>query len=504
MKKTLLLLLLFVSLLSLGMAQTTEELTALKQASPLFQSKYYKSHVWDVQRSPVVPVAEEEWNLSGFKEAYDASTFAAIDWGEADDRYLMFDLELGDTGSYSDDLFGSENTYNVVLKLFEADGTFVKNLCSDGAFMGFGDKGFLFNQNSRFGTFFTNDSYEKDASLTYTPATGVLTLLSELRSYRFSPQLLKPAGLLPNSVYNGKVQSIPLAPNEAYTITGTLLAERAGQYSVTVRLKDKENTSWSDGTTDDVYVVWRILKADYDMSAVAWDYTEPFIWDGTPKTVTLTGLPEGVSAARYDGNTATEVGKYWARVVLVYDFSNYNPVSVPDFFWDIKRLSVERPVPTVTSFVYNGEEQGIDIPLSEYYEISGTTSSTRVGNYTVYVSLNNRNLAWADGGFISHIIEWTIEEQLATSLTPTVGGKSQATVYPNPLQAGNSLLVEMGAAPAPGTEVQVLNLTGSAVRANIIQEAGGYRITELTTPGIYFVRISSPHKSATILKVLVQ
>lgn len=101
-------------------------------------------------------------------------------------------------------------------------------------------------------------------------------------------------------------------------------------------------------------------------------------------------------------------------------------------------------------------------------------------------------------------LNWTIEEQLVTSLTAKVGGRTQATVYPNPLQAGNTLLVEMGAAPTPGTEVQVLNLMGSAVRANIMQEIGGYRVSGLTTPGTYFVRISSPHKSAIILKVLVQ
>ncbi|HBX88056.1 MAG TPA: hypothetical protein DEG09_05490, partial [Marinilabiliaceae bacterium] len=63
MKKTLLFLFMFVSILRCGMAQTQEELTALKEASPVFQSKYYKSHVWDVQRSPAIPVAGEEWKL---------------------------------------------------------------------------------------------------------------------------------------------------------------------------------------------------------------------------------------------------------------------------------------------------------------------------------------------------------------------------------------------------------------------------------------------------------
>ena len=582
MKKTLLFLFMFVSILRCGMAQTQEELTALKEASPVFQSKYYKSHVWDVQRSPAIPVAGEEWKLRNFDRPYDASNSREIDWGESDDRYLMFDIELAATGSNSDDLFGSDNRYNVVLRLYEADGTYVKDLCSYGNFMGFGDKGFLFNQTNHYGTFFANDNYELGALLTYTPTTGVLTRLSELKSYQYSPQLIPPPpGFLSVLVYNGTLQSIPLSPNAAYSLTGDLRAARVGTYSAYAVLNDKENTSWSDGTTKDVYVAWRIVKADYDMSAVAWDYTEPFVWDGTTKTVSLTGLPEGVSVGRYDNNTATEEGRYMAGAVLVYDFSNYNEVSVPGLNWTINRLLIDRPVPTATSFVYNGEVQGITLPPSEHYTVSGTTSSTDPGNYMAFVVLSNsRNMGWTDGGFGSDIINWTIKkadydmsavvwdytepfiydgttktvsltglpegvsvnsykgntatdvgtysasavlnyqwwnynkpevpelnwsiENLALSLGQAQNAEAVATAYPNPLMAGTVLQVEIGEEHGANANAELLNLSGLQVPVTIEKQSGAYRISGLTRPGVYFVRIFTPTKSIAVLKVIVK
>lgn len=495
---------LFVSLLSLGMAQTTEELTALKAASPLFQSKYYKANVWDVSRSPAYATADQEWRLYGFDSPYDANGFSRIDWGAADDRFLQFDLVLSDSGDYSDDLWGSENRYHVVLKLYEADGAYVKDLCNYGKFMGFGDKGFLFNQNDHFGTFFANEAYEKDASLTYTPTTGVLTQLSELSAYRYSPQLLKPQGQCPDLVYNGTVQSIPLATNEAYTITGTLLADRVGSYSVTVSLNDKENTSWSDGTTDDVYVVWSIVKADYDMSAVAWDYTEPFIWDGTTKTVTLTGLPEGVSVGSYVGNSRIRTGWDIAGANLVYDAVNYNPPSVPNLIWYINALAVPKPEVTETSFVYNGEVQGIDIAPGEHYQILGTTSAESPGTYLVSVMLNDYiNTTWSDGNTDIIHIYWKIEVPTNT-LEYDFSAEHKAAAFPNPLMSGTDLQVEMGGVRGGNEKVEVLNTTGAPVNVSVEAQARGYLISGLTTPGIYFVRVFTPENTIAILKVLVQ
>ena len=48
-------------------------------------------------------------------------------------------------------------------------------------------------------------------------------------------------------------------------------------------------------------VSFQIKKADYDMSDVRWDYTEAFQYDGLQKTLSLVGLPAGLSASAYEG-----------------------------------------------------------------------------------------------------------------------------------------------------------------------------------------------------------
>ena len=93
-----------------------------------------------------------------------------------------------------------------------------------------------------------------------------------------------------------------------------------------------------------------IAKATYDLTNVAWDYAEPFTYDGTAKRVALVGLPEGVSA-KYADNEKTEAGEYIARTSLVYDTANYQVLAeIPECHWTIESPPVppggdDEPVP---------------------------------------------------------------------------------------------------------------------------------------------------------------
>ena len=62
--------------------------------------------------------------------------------------------------------------------------------------------------------------------------------------------------------YNGTEQTYALAENEAYTVSGATQtdANETG-YSVTAALKDKDNTKWADGTTEDKTYTFVIGKA---------------------------------------------------------------------------------------------------------------------------------------------------------------------------------------------------------------------------------------------------
>lgn len=61
--------------------------------------------------------------------------------------------------------------------------------------------------------------------------------------------------------YNGKKQTAPLAASGFYTISGTTSATAVGKYTVTVTLNDKTNTTWANGSTDDLTLTWAIVPA---------------------------------------------------------------------------------------------------------------------------------------------------------------------------------------------------------------------------------------------------
>ena len=62
-------------------------------------------------------------------------------------------------------------------------------------------------------------------------------------------------------VYDGSEQTYSIASSEWYTVTDNKKTD-AGTYTVTVVLKDKDNTVWSDGTTEDKTYEFYIAKAD--------------------------------------------------------------------------------------------------------------------------------------------------------------------------------------------------------------------------------------------------
>ena len=86
-------------------------------------------------------------------------------------------------------------------------------------------------------------------------------------------------------VYNGAEQT-GVEEGEHYTLSGDTTATNAGVYSATAKLKDKANTTWEDGSTDDVSIAWTISEpvtsaeviADIlAMEKVTWQNAEEFL-----------------------------------------------------------------------------------------------------------------------------------------------------------------------------------------------------------------------------------
>ena len=72
-------------------------------------------------------------------------------------------------------------------------------------------------------------------------------------------QVAKPT-LKVSKTYNSKKQTVTLPTSGFYTVSGTTSATKVGKYTVKVTLNDKTNTTWADGTTADLKLIWEITK----------------------------------------------------------------------------------------------------------------------------------------------------------------------------------------------------------------------------------------------------
>lgn len=79
-----------------------------------------------------------------------------------------------------------------------------------------------------------------------------------------------------------------------------------------------------------------IKKADFDLSGITWS-EKSLVYDGTERTVTLSGLPDGMRVTGYANNSAVLVGEYIATASFAYDEKNYNPPSISAHKWSITK-----------------------------------------------------------------------------------------------------------------------------------------------------------------------
>ena len=156
-------------------------------------------------------------------------------------------------------------------------------------------------------------------------------------------------------VYDGKSKA-PLAfytdVNGARVYPGvTGAATNAGTgYTATVASNDP-NYTFSNSSVN-----YEIKKADYDLSAVVWS-KDSFVYDGTKKSISATGLPAGISVIGYTGERGTDAGRYTAEAILSWDERNYNQPDPLTHSWEIAKADYDMSGVEfkAESFVFDGE-----------------------------------------------------------------------------------------------------------------------------------------------------
>jgi len=235
-----------------------------------FKAKYKKDKVWDVQRSPAFPIAGQEWTLSGLKGSLDANG-ATVDWGQ--DRYLMLVAEVDNSNSANslvNDVNRTGGKYNVSLKLFESNGTLVKVVSEWGKIAGIGDKGFMYEVEGMFGTFFSVAAVPSTTVIKYKPTLGTVTKLSEIvNTSELTKSLELAKGITDSPFFSNKytkenvwdVQRSPAYPiaGQEWTLSGLSNALDAngvnldwgvGRYVMLVA--EVDNTNGPNSLVDDI------------------------------------------------------------------------------------------------------------------------------------------------------------------------------------------------------------------------------------------------------------
>ena len=98
---------------------------------------------------------------------------------------------------------------------------------------------------------------------------------------------------------------------------------------------------------------------------------------------------------------------------------------------DVSKQAIQVTKPTLKgNKTYNGKKQTVTLPASGFYTVSGTTSATKVGKYTVTVTLKDKtNTTWADGSTADLKLTWEITKPAnpitVKSVTKTASTKTQ-------------------------------------------------------------------------------
>ena len=201
---------------------------------------------------------------------------------------------------------------------------------------------------------------------------------------------------------------------------------------------------WKETTKD--FTIHVVNKTDVNISGLS--NNETFTYDGNPKmptgtisvnagTVNVSDLEvkyQGTGTTSYNSATApTNVGTYTVTYKVADSNSDYTGTFSVAF--TIKKAQLEKVTLVEDTFEYTGDEivpQDSNFDLNKM-NFSGDIKATNVGNYSITVSLKDKdNYEWKDGSNGDLTINWSITQATPNYTVPTgltsVKGKVLADV----------------------------------------------------------------------------
>lgn len=130
----------------------------------------------------------------------------------------------------------------------------------------------------------------------------------------------------------------------------------------------------------------------------------------------------------YNGTGSTTYSSKFAPVdagtyTITYKVKDSNPnyVGSVTYAFTIKKAQLNKPTASTTSFVYDGTSKGYSsFHDSEIFEFTGTNTATNVGNYSLTISLKDKNnYEWKDGTTTDLVLNWSITQATPDYTVPT-------------------------------------------------------------------------------------
>ena len=185
--------------------------------------------------------------------------------------------------------------------------------------------------------------------------------------------------------YGVEIKGLPEGVRPSYEGNS---AVNAGVYTATARLLYDEKNH--ERPKEIAPCVWEIKKVEIDASQLEWSGHADFVYDGTPKQVVITNLPEGADV-EYDGAVETQAGKYLARAALK---GNYCFIGSAEHEWEIAKADYDMSGAAwrdASGFVYDGESHSVALasfPEELDVKYSGN-EGTSAGEYLARASFIN-------------------------------------------------------------------------------------------------------------------
>ena len=290
----------------------------------------------------------------------------------------------------------------------------------------------------------------EDITSNYTMGThvnGVLEVTSAEQPLAIADQYVKvngsiSKGYLEQSV-TGNVGNIDFtiksgtaltynSTNEEYVAGATAGDVVMTVTAVKVDLSGDGTPEWKETSKD--FTVHVVNKENVTITGL--EDNQVFTFDNTTKTpwgtgtITVEGNKVDVNELEifYNGTGSTTYSSKFAPVdagtyTITYKVKDSNPnyVGSVTYAFTIKKAQLNKPTASTTSFVYDGTSKGYSsFHDSEVFEFTGTNKATNVGNYSITISLKDKNnYEWKDGTTTDVVINWSITQATPEFTVPT-------------------------------------------------------------------------------------